>query len=203
MRDTINRRGMTLLELLCASMLATLLMVAVMGVVAGLAKTEKSLASRQPPAEWRRRLADRLADDLRAADRIAPVQAGFEMTGPLGVDPTTGVSDWTGARVVYRIESTPLGNTLLRILTADRVGAKPRVEILMQGIKTLITTAPSEVLLSDATETTQAATQPLPVVPDQTYANDVLQRGDKPPAVRFILVGDRGQALFDQVVLSR
>lgn len=199
----MNRRGMTLLELLCASTLATLLMVAVMGVVAGLAKTEQSLARRQPHAEWHRRLANRLADDLRAADRVDPVQAGFAMTGPLGIDGTTGVADWTGARVVYRVESTPLGNALLRIQTAERVGSKPRVEILVQGVATLVTTTPSQTALNATTETTQETGPSLPATSDQAYVNDVLQRGDKPPAIRVTLIDDRGQTLFDRVVLSR
>lgn len=86
--------GFTLLELLCALTLSTLLMVAMLGVVGGLAKTEKTLDRHLPTPEWHRRLVAQIEQDLRAADELEVIPNGIRLTGFLGSDSKTGSSTW-------------------------------------------------------------------------------------------------------------
>ncbi|MEO0529372.1 MAG: hypothetical protein AAF266_02220 [Planctomycetota bacterium] len=185
---------MTLLELLCASTIATLLMVAVMGVVGGLAQTEKALASRDPGAEWQRRLAHQLTEDVRAADRIQPNANGFVLEGLLNTSQPSGVSDWKAARISYQIEETPLGKALLRTMIADSASSNMKVQVIALNVATLTTLSPVAVSIG----------QPL-VTADQdaTYVNDVLDVRSKPPAIRLILNDGSDRPIFDQVIVTR
>jgi hypothetical protein len=183
----VNRPGMTLLELLCASMLATLLMVAVLGVISGLAKAEKTLDRHQPPAEWRRRLVSRISNDLRAASSAEPLPTGVRLTGPLGRDARTGAADWTDAAVEYRVEATPLGPALMRVVLLN--GGGRHIETLTHSIRSLVITGAGGA----------------PLAPDTTkaFVNEAIDGGALPARLRMVMFDQADQVVFDEEIVAR
>ena len=186
-RDRI-RFGFTLLEVLCATLLATMLLVAVLGVVAGLAKAERTLQKSSPAPDWCDRLGSRIERDLGAASTWRPLADGFLLEGVMGSD-ANGATTWTEASVSYRVVGSPLGKVLVRSeQDADpRVGA--RLELVVSGVSHLAAVAPGE------------------IVPPGGYAEEqstiTLPEGPAPEVFRFVLFGPSQAVMFDEVILRR
>lgn len=181
------RRGMTLLELLCASTLATLLMVAVLGVVGSLARAEKTLNRHDPQGEWRRRLVAQIAGDLRAARSAEPLPTGIRLKGQLGQNAANGTAEWIDAVIEYRVEPTPLGSALVRLSMADD-GCR-LIEPLVFSVGCFM-----------ATGTGSAVTIP---AAKQTFINEVFDGRSVPGALRVTLYDQSGDLLFDEEIVAR
>jgi prepilin-type N-terminal cleavage/methylation domain-containing protein len=74
-----EQRGMTAVEVLVASMLSALLMVAVMGTMRGLKAHERALNLRDPTASWQRSLSHVLQQDLNNARSMRITPQYFEL----------------------------------------------------------------------------------------------------------------------------
>ncbi|HXY33204.1 MAG TPA: hypothetical protein VEI07_03190, partial [Planctomycetaceae bacterium] len=76
--------GLTLVELLAALVLSTLLMGAVLGVLRSLTRNQKAALLNSPTEEWQSRLTGQLEWDLVNSRSIAVTAAGFELRGFAG-----------------------------------------------------------------------------------------------------------------------
>ncbi len=81
-----RRMGLTLIELLAATALATLLMVAVLGVLKSITRGQKVLLAREPIESWQLRLTEQLRWDLENSRAFKPIAAGFQLEGFAGRD---------------------------------------------------------------------------------------------------------------------
>lgn len=183
-------KGMTLLEVLCATALSSLLMVGLLGVIGGIAKTEKTLMGRNPTPDWQRRMIERLERDLGAAEQIQNISDGFRLTGPLASHPRSGTSMWTAATVDYLIADSSLGPVLLRRETASTLGAEPRHELIAYQTAQLL------LLLSS---------EPLPLDPLTNFNSDAkaivtILSGPPPATLRFVLLDSQGNVTLDRLV---
>lgn len=181
-----SREAFTLLEVLCATALASLLMVGVLGVIGGLAKTEQALARNAPRAEWRRRLVQQIGRDLSGAERFEPIENGFLLSGPIGVDLATGVADWKRVRVTYTLEPSPLGGALLRSEAPQGLTRDPEIRVLAIGVESMAVGSPGV---------------PLPATtggdPDVVIS---LEKGAPPYVLRLVCYGEGKVMLLDELV---
>lgn len=129
-----DQPGMTSLEVLCATVLASMLMSAVLGVVGGIAKRDQALARRSPEPDWARRVKRQLQEDFSQANRIEFERDGFFLYGPIGRDPASQAASWLPAAVRYRVVDGgdfELGGMLLRSeKTLDSAAADDRPEVV-------------------------------------------------------------------------
>ena len=182
----INRCAMTMIEVLCATALASLLMVAVLGVVGGLARHEKTLAQEQVRPEWNRRLEARLAGDLAKAHEVVGLKDGLRITGPLAHEAGTGVSAWRDAVVEYRLRKTRLGWLLLRSeRDPQSLGGSAGVEVICAGPSRLVLTEPGDEV--DLNQSSQPAVVRLP-------------RGRTPSQLRLRLLTATGDPVLDTLL---
>lgn len=182
---TNERRALTSLEVLCATALAAMLMAAVTGFVATVAKHERTLRQRDPAPRWTRALASRLEDDFMLAHSITVNADGFQLEGPLGREPATGVATWRPARVTYRLAGTPLGPALLRAEGDGRSAAA--------GAETVCFGAERLALLPGAAGLDEARASPRRV-----YSG--LPVGPPPASVRVVVTGGDARVIVDHVV---
>lgn len=184
--NQLVRRAFTTLEVLCATALSAMLMVAVMGLVAGLSRHERILRDKSPQADWQRRLTRQLKADLGRAWNLALLPDGFQLTGPLGRDLTTGAPTWKNARVTYRILESPLGTILVRELASDlERSTASHLEIACFGAVAIELCAATDMpawqpALTQRLETTLAA-------------------GPLPKQLRVLVYGAYGRPLVDQL----
>lgn len=129
----MSRRGLTLLEVLCATALASLLMVAVMSVVAGLARLERTLAEPSDSHQWGRHAARLIAVDMAAADSVSVTPDHLVLHGPLSTGTSIGERTWAEAQVTYRLEESPLGLVLVRIEQQPPPVAARQIDTLVIG----------------------------------------------------------------------
>ena len=171
--------GFTTLEVLCATTLSALLMVAVMGLVAGLSRHERILREKAPLADWQRRLARQLELDIARSWQLDLLPDGFQLTGPLG-----GRATWKEARVSYRLVDSPVGKLVVREMAWDlERSAKSQTEIVLSGV--------AGIELCDAAET--PAWQP-----GHPLMQSTLRPGPIPDRLRVLFYGHDGRPLLDQ-----
>lgn len=179
--------GFSTLEVLCATALSAMLMVAVMGLVAGLSKHERVLRNKSPQADWQRRLSKQLESDVARSWQLALLPDGFQLTGPLGRDAATGTPTWKNACVTYRLVDSPVGRLLVREVANEiQRSTKSHTEIATfnaVGIE-----------LCSAAET--------PVwQPGHPPLHTTLRPGSLPNELRILVYGPDGQPLVDQLCL--
>lgn len=117
-----RRTAMTTLEVLCATVLATLLMTAVLGFTSGFAERQQRLAERDPQPPWAREIASVLGSDLESAESLRVHPDGLSLRGPLGRSVRSGIANWKPATVRYRMVDTgapATGFALIRSLLPD------------------------------------------------------------------------------------
>lgn len=85
MRTDVGRRhAMTAIEVLVATMLASLMLASVVGVLGSLARQERSLRGSNCDPYWRRMLSDQFLWDFRNSRQIAVNQRGMTLSGFAG-----------------------------------------------------------------------------------------------------------------------
>lgn len=191
MRTSIHnfaRGGFTMLEVLCATALSAMLMVAVMGLVAGLSRHERILRDKSPQRDWQRKLARQLNADFERAWSLAPLSDGFQLTGPLGRDRATGMPTWKTARASYRVLESPMGPVLVRELATDiNRSSSSHTEVACVGAVAMELCAAAE------TPTWQPGYS-------QRFQTK-FQPGPVPNQIRVLVYGSGGQPFVDQLCL--
>ena len=180
--------AMTSLEVLCATALASMLMVAASGFVAGVVKHDKALGRHDPAPRWQVALAAQIDADFRHAHTLTKESNGFRLEGPLGRDAVTGVATWRPGRVTYHLADSSLGSLLFRAQSDP-------ASLALMGEAACIGATRVFVLPAGAgVEEALAATSPLVVgVP----------AGPLPPSLRVMVLDGGGRRLLDHTVQIR
>jgi len=130
--------GMTAIELLVATSLAALLMVAVIGILARVSRTRAYLLETSPPRAWRVQCEALLQQDFANSKLLEIGGAGFALEGYAGADLATGVPSHRRSRIEYFIVG---GNTTWLLRRERHLDAQPgydgRCDLLSPDIVSL------------------------------------------------------------------
>lgn len=131
-----SRRAMTAIEVLVATLLATLMLASVVGVVGALARQGRALRAGAPGPQWQRSLAEQLLWDLRNAREMTTSPWGVRLVGYGGRDFVTGRPTGRPAEIQYYLRDAAGGRCLVRreqhldARSTDRV----RTELVCRGV---------------------------------------------------------------------
>lgn len=183
--DSDRRGGFTAVELLAATTLAALLMVAVLGVLQGMTQGQKSLRARETAPAWQARLAAQLEWDFAQAQAIATSADGIALTGLGGRDARSGVVAHRPTQVRYFIAPAGERSCLLREESwlQSRALSNSTCELVVIGVERLVIGLPPDA----------ATTQPESTV---TNAPLAIPDGLLPRQLRVALQGSGGQTVF-------
>lgn len=109
-----RRRAMTLVEVLAATVLASLLMVAVLGVLTSVTRGQKALLNSDVPDAWQRRLTAQLEWDLENSRSMRNIPGGILLDGFAARDPRTGTPIHCLSAVAYLIRGDGKATHLIR-----------------------------------------------------------------------------------------
>ncbi len=113
-----TRSGMTLIELLAATVLAALVMIATLGVIRSLATARKALDEAAVCQPWKRRLAEQLRADLLQSRLLKWDAQQLRLRGYAGRHPVTGVATQRPTEIVYAVRECGTRAFLVRVETA-------------------------------------------------------------------------------------
>jgi type II secretory pathway component PulJ len=114
-RRTLQRRsGMTLVELLAATILAALLMAAVLGVLKAITREQKALKSDGSSEPWQAQLIRQLEWDLTNSRSVVTTANGFQLIGFAGRDFATGAALHCRTSVEYAVQDVEGKSFLVR-----------------------------------------------------------------------------------------
>lgn len=100
----LSPSGLTLVELLAATVLATLLMGAVLGLLTSLTRNQRTiLKSHGIPDPWQTRLQELFEWDLQNSRSLQATPNGFQLEGFAGRDFSTGTPLHCPCRITYEI----------------------------------------------------------------------------------------------------
>jgi hypothetical protein len=179
------RRAFTILELLAATALTALLMVAVLHVVGTLGASRAALVRQADAGAWRSDLLDTLRRDLTNAAQVTFAKDGVTLTGHGALDPVTLEFGHEPVTVVYRLATIHDRRWLVR-------RQAPRDGLSTQA-------AWAELLCPDVIGFTIRPAGGLGIVPI-----DPAQGGAKaamPAVVTVVLEGANGQVMNETLVL--
>lgn len=114
LRNESRRRGLTAVELLAATLLASMLMVAVMGVLKSVTQAQKALLRNGPAPAWQNRLVEQLQWDLANSQSIRTTIDGIELEGFAGRDFVTRAAVHNRAMIGYSVVQAGERSVLLR-----------------------------------------------------------------------------------------
>jgi hypothetical protein len=123
---------MTAVEVLVASLLSALLMVAIMGTMRGLKAHERALDLRDPTASWQRSLAHVLQQDLNNARTIKVMPQFLELQGVAGIGSDHSEQAWLPIVIRYEIRQTDRESWLIRTERHEATA-----ELVCQGVTSL------------------------------------------------------------------
>lgn len=189
----LQRRGLTLIELVVATALAALLMAAVAGVMRSLVMQKKVLLSNDPPTPWKDRLRDQLRWDFANARRFSAEAARLRLVGYGGADFDTGALTQRPTEVVYEtIDVGPRSWLVRREIHLDASTLhNRRSDIVCAGVRALVVRRIEEQPVDVRREPPAkpaAGSTPLSPVPDQ---------------LRLMLFGPDEETLLNEVLLLR
>lgn len=98
-----TRDGLTAVEVLASSLLASMLMVALLGVMRGLKTQEAALESRVPTENWRHTLDQVLDFDLANSRSYQLTPTKLILRGFAGRDAQSGIANWTPSTITYTV----------------------------------------------------------------------------------------------------
>lgn len=159
--------GMTAIEVLASTLLAALLMTALLGVLRGLKAQEHALELRTIDPPWKAMLDAVLAADLANARTYLSTPQSLTLQG-FGGRNTAGASNWLPSTVVYSVQSDGMTSWLVRRELAAVGGAVPQApNLVLAGVQEIrIGVMPSDSTADlGATRTPPAAAPPVGVTP--------------------------------------
>jgi len=113
-RLTFKLRGMTAVELVASMVLASVLMVAMLGVLRGLKAHERTITQKSTRLPWQANLDKVLSHDLANSRTYELTPNGLILRGFAGSDVRTGVSTWLPATIYYEVKNDGNRPWLLR-----------------------------------------------------------------------------------------
>lgn len=169
----MNRRAFTLVELLLAAALSSILMAGLIVVLSGVSRDARRLRLdreqiRSAP------LTELLRRDFTNSTAITPLprNEGFTLAGNLALDPETGVPNGRLARVTYRTNASRSAPCLVREQTYldDPLNPRPWTGLVSVGVTRIvvpISQRPREAMLNEeeAPEVPSVRSHPVPARP--------------------------------------
>jgi hypothetical protein len=132
-----QRRGMTAIEMLAATLLASLMLASVMGVLGGLVRQQRALQSRAPAPSWHRVLSAQLLWDLQNSRAFVGSPDGVRLTGFAGRDFGTSQPTELPTAVEYFLLDSDHDRFLVR--REEHLGARTndnwRIEVVCRGVQ--------------------------------------------------------------------
>lgn len=128
-----SHSGLTALEVLVATMLAAILMGALLGVLRGLKASEGALEIRSSGPAWQRQLHALLDADLANAQTYRATATEFSLTGFGGRSPD-GRPTWLPGGAVYEVRATRHGAWLVRRATNPEAIEPSLGELTLAGV---------------------------------------------------------------------
>lgn len=178
-----SRAGFTSVEALAATALASAMMIAVLGILAGIAKKEKLLAELSNSPAWHEHLRRQLEADLRLTRKFRQEAGRVVLVGEGGTTGTAGQRTWLPAEVHYYAVQVRDQSMLLRQELPSLSSAGP-AEVMVLG-------ASGMAILPDVTSATTGTGGTLEPVPD----------GPLPARLRVVVLAageESGRSLFDR-----
>ncbi|WP_010583130.1 hypothetical protein [Schlesneria paludicola] len=165
-----HRLGLTLVELLAATVLSTLLMAAVLGLLTSVSKAQSvALRAHGIPDPWQQRLDEVLRWDLQNSRSIRTTEAGIELAGFAGRDLSTRMPIHCPCLVEYFIVATGDRTHLFR--------RESHVESLNidNSYSDLVCLDVSKITIGPASDRTNASVrdQALPALPNGPLPSEV------------------------------
>ena len=135
------RRGFTAVELLAALALASVLMVAVLGVIGAVGRTRGTLARHAGPNPWLSEIPMALRQDLQDGRTLdaSGGTGGFKVQGYGALDPATLIRTHKPAEISYRVRQAGSCSVLVREQRTfdDRTGVQLFTQIVAWDVATL------------------------------------------------------------------
>jgi hypothetical protein len=139
MNLTRLRSGMTAIEVLASTLLAALLMTALLGVLRGLKAHESVLDARNVDPNWHATLDAVLAADFASTRSYSVTPTSLTLDG-FGGRNAEGASTWLPATIVYSIESDEMSSWLVRReTTAPGGGATQNANLVLKDVREIRT----------------------------------------------------------------
>ena len=174
------RYGFTAIEVLAATTLAAMLMVAVLGVLAGISKKQKSLvANTRVPPQWHDGVVKAIRTDLRSAQSLTFSNGTLQLQA--GTDSFATLTSWQPTQISYSVVNEGSYSLLLR--TAQGPGAASTNTTTM-----LVCVGVDEILLCDLNTKPESGLQ-IKTLPD----------GAIPPRLRLVLTV-RGDPILNRII---
>lgn len=185
------RFGLTLVELMAATLLAALLMGAVLGLVTSITRQQRTiLAGHGIPEGWQVRLQEVLEWDLQNSRSLKSVPRGFLLEGFASRDFVTGEPIHAPSRILYEIQEVEDRRHLVRR------------EIHTESLN--LENSSSAVVGLDVGEILCAAPQTSSVSGAEPVVSQALPDGMLPASVSVTLISSRTeQVLFSQTIQIR
>ena len=132
-------RGMTVVELLTATLLATMLMTAVLGVLRNLALQQKVLFERQPVRTWRLPLIRQIRWDMINARQVVYQPGMLTLNGFAGRSFDNGRATGRPTRVIYYIaQNGSLGFLVRQEIHVDSLNEdNSRLELMLGNVHSM------------------------------------------------------------------
>lgn len=137
----IRRVGLTAVEVLVSTLLASLLMVAMLGVLGGLKAQQAALQTRTPQRSWQRLLDAVLQRDLENSRSYELTGNALILRGFAGRDLQTGNPSWKPTTVLYQILSDKNRSWLTRreLTTVGTSALAGRTELVLAAVEAIRT----------------------------------------------------------------
>ncbi len=134
-----RRHGFTLVEILLAVTIATVLMAAVLAVLSGIGRDQKRLAAEDHPNRPSAAAIELLRWDLTNAATITPTVDGIVLQGHGGIDPSSLEPNNRLARVTYRVRRERGESNLFREqrYVDDPVRPEPWGELVLRDVRSV------------------------------------------------------------------
>ncbi len=138
-KQPARRTGMTLVELVLATVLAAMLMATVLGVLNSLTRQRDLLIGRRPPRAWQSALADQLTRDMWNSRRIAVGPQTLRLAGYAGRDFDSGQATHRPTEITYYVVNDGTQTWLLRreVHLDELSNDNWQTELVCQGVARL------------------------------------------------------------------
>jgi len=132
-----HRRAMTAIEVLAATVLASLMLGSVMGVLGGLTRQQRAMRMTTSAPSWHRQLADQLLWDLQNSRDVVASRDGVRLVGFAGRDFASGRPTGRPTAVEYYLLDADNDRFLVR--REEQLDARTndnwRIEVVCRGVK--------------------------------------------------------------------
>jgi Tfp pilus assembly protein PilV len=140
MRGRNGNGGMTMIEVLAATVLASLMLSAVVGVLTGLSRQQKTALRNSDSQVWSRQLASLFDWDYKNSRFTTSTSQAVRVEGFAARDFVTGRPTGRPSIIEYSVKNTGVANALVRRETHpdEPLGDNSREEILLTSVDRIV-----------------------------------------------------------------